>query len=57
MKFLVRCRKRKTLIDRLQEELHDFETLEEAQEYADFKAKLCRKYGYEFDVQIYELID
>jgi hypothetical protein len=33
----------------------EFETLEEAKDFADWKAKQLKKYGYEFDVQIYEL--
>ena len=37
------------------EDLHDFETLEEATGYADFKADQCRKSGAEFGILIYQL--
>lgn len=36
------------------EEIHEFDTVEDAKEYADFKEKLCRKYGYEFAIRIYK---
>ena len=36
------------------EEIHDFDTLEDAKDYADFKANLCKKYGYEFVIRIYK---
>ena len=36
------------------EEIHDFDTEEDAKDYADFKADLCRKYEYEFAIRIYK---
>lgn len=33
----------------------EFETVEDAKDFADYKADQLRKNGYEFDVRIYEL--
>lgn len=39
---------------RAHEEIHEFDTEEDAKDYAEFKAGLCRKYGYEFAIRIYK---
>ena len=40
-----------------EEDLHDFDTEEEANDYADWKADDLRKHGHEFfDVRVYEQI-
>lgn len=55
MNFLVRAWKSKD--GKSQNDLWEFETEEEAKDFADWKAKQLRKYGYEFDVRVYEQID
>lgn len=39
------------------EELHQFNTIEEAKEYSDFKADYLRKNGYDFGILLYKRID
>ena len=53
MNFLVKAWKMKD--HQSKTDFWEFETLEEAKDFADWKAKQLKKYGYEFDVQIYEL--
>ena len=55
MRFLVRCWKSKD--GRVDNEFMEYMDLEDAKDYAKFKADQCRRYGYEFNVQIYELTD
>ena len=38
-------------------DLWEFETKEEAEDFADYKAKQLRKHVYDFAVNIYKLID
>ena len=54
MKYLVRAFKTKD--GKSQNDFWEFETKEEANDFADWKAKQLRKYGYEFCVMVYELI-
>ena len=54
MKYLVRAYKEKD--GKGQNDFWEFETKEEADDFADWKAKQLRKYGYEFAVNVYELI-
>ena len=37
-------------------DFRECDDLDDANEYADFKASQLRKYGYEFDVRVYKLI-
>jgi len=55
MKYIVRALKEKN--GKSHNDLWEFETKEEAQDFADWKAKQLRKNGYEFCVNIYELIE
>ena len=54
MKYLVRAWKEKD--GKSQNDFWTFETEEDARDFADWKAKQLRKYGYEFDVSIYQMI-
>ena len=53
MNYLVRAWK--SMNGKQHDDLYEFETLDEAKEFADWKADNLRKHGYEFDVRIYEL--
>ena len=54
MKYLVRAFKEKN--GKSQNDFWEFATKEEADDFADWKAKQLRKYGYEYVVNVYELI-
>ena len=54
MSYLVRAWKSKD--GKCQNDFWEFETEEEANDFADWKAKQLRKYGYEFDVRVYKQI-
>ena len=54
MSYLVRAWKSKD--GKSHDDFWEFETEEEANEFADWKAKQLRKYGYEFDVRVYQQI-
>ena len=54
MNYLVRAFKSKD--GKRQNDFWEFETEEEANDFADWKAKQLRKYGYEFFISVYKLI-
>lgn len=54
MNFLVRAWKSKD--GKVENDFWEFESEEEANDFADWKAKQLRKYGYEFNVRVYKLI-
>ena len=37
-------------------DFREYDDLDDANEYADFKASQLRKYGYEFNVRVYQLV-
>jgi hypothetical protein len=53
-KYLVKAWKEKG--GKVQNDFWTFETEEDARDFADWKAAQLRKYGYEFDVSIYQMI-
>lgn len=55
MKYIVRALKVKD--GKPQNDFWEFSTKEEAEDFADWKANQLRKYGYEFCVNVYELIN
>ena len=54
MNYIVRAWKEKN--GKSHNDFWEFETEEEANDFADWKAKQLRKYGYEFSVSVYKLI-
>ena len=54
MRYIVRAIKEKN--GKIHNDFWEFETEEEANDFADWKAKQLRKYGYEFDVRVYQQI-
>jgi hypothetical protein len=52
--YLVVAEKRKDGTSKT--DMYEFETEEEANEFADWKAKQLRKYGYEFHVRVFQQI-
>ena len=54
MSYLVRAWKEKN--GKMHNDFWEFETEEEANDFADWKANQLRKFGYEFDVRIYQQI-
>lgn len=54
MNYIVRAWKAKD--GKSQNDFWEFETEEEANDFADWKANQLRKYGYEFDVRVYQQI-
>ena len=53
MKYIVRAWKNKD--GKSKNDFWEFETQEEAKDFAEWKAKKLKEHGYEFDVMIYEL--